>query len=88
MMRRALLAFLLVSTSPAWAKTIAVAPGDSDQEVLQTALIEAQPGDVIQLAAGTYRLTNGLSLDVDNVTVRGAGPGASVLSSATARRRR
>lgn len=80
MMRKALLAFLLVSASPAWAKTIAVAPGENDQEALQTALIEAQPGDVIELGAGTFRLTNGLSLDVDNVTVRGAGPAASVLS--------
>ena len=61
------------------AKTIAVSPGPNVQEVLQTALIDAQPGDVVQLAAGRYVLTDGLSLDVNRVTVRGAGPGKTVL---------
>lgn len=64
---------------PAYAKTIAVAPGDGAQGRLQEALIMAQPGDVVQLAAGRYALTDGLSLDVAGVTVRGAGMDASVL---------
>lgn len=71
---------LLASASPLAAKTIDVAPSDNDQEAIQTALIEAAPGDTVRLAAGTYRLTGGLSLDIDNVAVRGAGPGATVLS--------
>jgi parallel beta-helix repeat protein len=62
------------------ARTITVAPSANDQETLQTALIEAAPGDSIELAAGTYRLTSGLSLDIDGVTVKGAGPSASILS--------
>ncbi len=72
------MAFALVA-SPLAARTIAVAPGPNAQEALQTALIEAQPGDVVQLAAGRYVLTDGLSLDVDRVTVRGAGPDTSIL---------
>ena len=65
--------------SPLAAKTIAVVPGPNAQEVLQTALIDARPGDVVQLAAGRYVLTDGLSLDVNRVTVRGAGPDKTVL---------
>ena len=34
-----------------------------------------EPGDVVELGAGTWQLTDGLSLDVANVTVRGAGTG-------------
>ncbi len=70
---------LALVASPLAAKTIAVAPGPNAQEALQTALIEAQPGDVVQLGAGRYVLTDGLSLDVDRVTVRGAGPDSSIL---------
>ena len=65
--------------APAFAKTIAVAPGDGAQGRLQEALIVAQPGDTVQLAPGRYVLTDGLSLDVPGVTVRGAGMDASVL---------
>jgi len=64
----------------AQAKTLAVAPGADAQERIQTALLDAKPGDVVQLAAGRYELTDGLSLDVDEVTVKGAGPEATVLS--------
>jgi parallel beta-helix repeat protein len=35
---------------------------------------------VVQLAAGRYELTDGLSLDVPGVTVKGAGPDATILS--------
>jgi parallel beta-helix repeat protein len=62
------------------ARTLAVAPGPDAQERIQTALLDARPGDVVQLAAGRYDLTDGLSLDVDNVTVKGAGPDRTILS--------
>jgi parallel beta-helix repeat protein len=64
----------------AQAKTLTVAPGPDAQERLQTALLDAKPGDTVQIAAGRYDLTDGLSLDVENVTVKGAGPDATVLS--------
>lgn len=74
----ALCAFALAA--PAYAKTLAVAPGPDAQEALQLALLDARPGDVVELAAGRYDLTEGLSLDVDEVTIRGAGPDATILS--------
>jgi len=64
---------------PAAADTIAIAPGDDAQQRVQTALIDARPGDVILLAAGRYAFTDGLSLDVAGVTLRGAGPDATIL---------
>ena len=61
----AVLAALLVA-APAAAKTLSVSPGPDAQEALQLALLDAKPGDVVELAAGRYELTDGLSLDVDN----------------------
>lgn len=65
--------------APLHAKTIAVAAGEGAQTRLQEALIVAEPGDVVQLGAGRFVLTDGLSLDVKGVTVRGAGMDATVL---------
>ena len=67
-------------TGLAQARTLSVAPGPDAQERIQTALLDAKPGDTVQMAAGRYELTDGLSLDIDNVTVKGAGPGATILS--------
>jgi parallel beta-helix repeat protein len=75
----ALLAATVLSGA-AQARTLTVAPGPDAQERLQTALLDAQPGDTVELAAGRYDLTDGLSLDVADVTVKGAGPDATVLS--------
>src|SRR3546814_15930996 len=71
--RAALLSFavLAVAATPAAAKTISVSAGTPDaNEKLQEALILAEPGDVVELGAGTWTLNEGLSLDVDKVTVR------------------
>ncbi|MCW3846590.1 right-handed parallel beta-helix repeat-containing protein [Sphingomonas sp. LB-2] len=65
---------------PAAARTIHVEAGPNAQERLQAALIEAVPGDVVEIGAGRFDLTDGLSLDVDRVTVRGAGPAKTILS--------
>lgn len=69
----------LAMAASAHARTIAVAPGDGAQARLQEALIIAQPGDVVELAPGRFVLTDGLSLDVAGVTLRGAGMDATVL---------
>jgi parallel beta-helix repeat protein len=45
-------------------------------------LIEAKPGDTIEIGAGTFEFTDGLSLDVDGVTIKGAGQGQTILSFA------
>ncbi len=79
MNRLALAAVLLASAAPLAAETHRVEPGEGGAERLQEALILAAPGDVIELGAGRFTLTDGLSLDVDRVTVRGAGMDATVL---------
>ena len=73
-------ASLLAFVQPALADTIRVEPGADAQSRLQSALIDAKPGDIVEIAAGRYDLTDGLSLDVDRVTVKGAGPAATILS--------
>jgi parallel beta-helix repeat protein len=62
------------------ARVLTVTPGGDAQEKVQTALLDARPGDTVQIGAGRYELTDGLSLDVAGVTVKGAGPEATVLS--------
>ncbi|WOF41640.1 right-handed parallel beta-helix repeat-containing protein [Sphingopyxis indica] len=67
-------AAVAVAATPAAAKTISVSAATPDaNEKLQEALILAEPGDVVELGAGVWKLTDGLSLDVDKVTLRGAG---------------
>lgn len=79
MIRLSAAALLLASASPAWADTHSIAPGEGAQERLQEALILAEPGDEIVLEEGRFTLIDGLSLDVDGVTLRGAGMDATVL---------
>lgn len=66
-------------TVPASEAAYNIAPGPEVQTALQEALILAEPGDVIQLEAGTFNLELGLSLDVDNVTLRGRGMDKTIL---------
>jgi len=49
---------------------------------LQAALINAKPGDTIVMPEGTFALADPLSLDVDGVTLRGAGQTLTVLDFA------
>ena len=79
MNRIAIFAVLLAGATPLAAEVHTVTPGEGAQERLQEALILARPGDEIVLAAGRYALTDGLSLDVDNVTLRGEGMDGTVL---------
>jgi len=57
-------------------------PELSFEERLQQQLIQARPGDVIEIPAGTHAISRGLSLNVDGVTLRGAGMDQSILSFA------
>ncbi|HET6612915.1 MAG TPA: glycosyl hydrolase family 28-related protein, partial [Kofleriaceae bacterium] len=59
---------------------LAIEPSADDYETIQNALIAASPGQAIYFCPGTYHLTRGLSLDVENVTLRGAGADRTVLS--------
>ena len=58
-----------------------VAAGDAAfAEQFREKLLDAKPGDVIEVPAGKYSFDRSLSLRVDGVTIRGAGPDKSVLS--------
>jgi parallel beta-helix repeat protein len=47
---------------------------------IQAALIDAKPGDVIELGEGKFDCTSTLSLDVSGVTIKGQGPDKTILS--------
>ncbi len=57
-----------------------IAAGPNFEKDLQTALIQAKPGAVIELPEGVFPMTGTLSLTVANVTIRGKGIGKTVLS--------
>jgi parallel beta-helix repeat protein len=65
---------------PAYAGTLRVEPGANAQERLQTALLDAKAGDIVEIGVGRFELTDGLSLDISGVTVRGMGADKSILS--------
>jgi parallel beta-helix repeat protein len=62
------------------AHTYVVVPGADVQFELQARLIEAVPGDTIQLEAGRYELHRQLDVAADNVTIRGRGADQTVLT--------
>jgi parallel beta-helix repeat protein len=64
------------------AQTAAAADGalSAFQKKLQEQLLDAKPGDIIDVPAGRYDLDRGLSLTVDGVTIRGAGQDRTILS--------
>lgn len=76
----ATLTFAVAAVSPVHAETLRVNPGAGAQERLQTALLDAKSGDIVEIGEGRFDLTDGLSLDVAGVTVRGQGAGRSILS--------
>ena len=56
------------------------AADQSYQETLLAQLIDAQPGDIIEIPEGVFAFDRSLSLTVDGVTIRGQGMDKSVLS--------
>ena len=57
-----------------------ISPSNNSQEEIQEALILAEPGDIIKLSEGFYKLKHGLSLDVDDVSIIGAGEDKTILN--------
>ena len=57
-----------------------IAPHENAQHALIARLIEAVPGDIIQLEAGRYEFDTELNLNCSHITIRGAGPQQTVLS--------
>ena len=67
-------------TEPASDDVITFAPGPDAQKKILEELILAAPGAVFQFEEGVFEFTDGLSLSVDNVTVRGRGMDKTILS--------
>jgi len=74
---------VVLENPPADPNVVAVPAGEGFQTRLMEALIKAQPGNIVELPAGEFTLDAGISLDVDNVTVRGQGHEQTVLNFAT-----
>ncbi len=62
---------------PAAPRVTRIDEGAGAQKQAQTALINAKPGDVIDFGPGRFEFTSTLSLDVNNVTIRGTQPDKS-----------
>lgn len=73
---------VLVLTLIACGESPSEQPELSFEESLQQRLIEAGPGAVIEIPPGRHELRRGLSLNVDSVTLRGAGMEVSLQSDA------
>ncbi len=50
------------------------------QKELQVKLIKAKTGDIVDIPAGTFEIDRSLTLNVDGVTIRGAGMDKTILS--------
>jgi parallel beta-helix repeat protein len=70
--------FLIILTNQAASEEIK--PGPLSYEEIQTALIFAKPGDIIDLDEGIFYFEDGLSLNVDDVTIQGKGMNKTILS--------
>ena len=81
-MLKPILCLCLVAFPLLQAEEILIGPSVNSQEQVQEALILAKPGDTINLEEGLYQFEDGLSLDIDNVTIIGAGMDKTVLSFA------
>ncbi|MBL4787528.1 MAG: right-handed parallel beta-helix repeat-containing protein [Kordiimonadaceae bacterium] len=76
------LAFACCAVVTHAADTITIDVSGDVQEALQEALILAEPGSTILIPEGTFHFTNALSLDVANITIKGAGMDKTILSFA------
>ena len=70
---------ILLTSFTVSAKEIFIEPSDNSQEEVKTALIELSSGDILTLSPGTFVFEDGLSLDVDEVIVRGSGINETIL---------
>jgi len=59
---------------------VTFSPGPDAQKKIMEELILAEAGTVFQFEEGTFEFTDGLSLTVDNVTIRGRGMDKTILS--------
>ena len=70
----------LILTNSIFSKEIILYPNQNSEEEIQEALILLEPGDILTLSEGIFSFEDSLSLDIDNVTVRGYSSDKTVLS--------
>ncbi|HEY1034304.1 MAG TPA: parallel beta-helix domain-containing protein, partial [Pseudoxanthomonas sp.] len=75
------LALLAAGCQPKAPETATVAAADAAfATTLQERLLDAKPGDIIEIPAGRHQFDRSLTLRANGVTIRGAGMDKSVLS--------
>ncbi len=80
-MKRLLILPAAIALAACGEKEAAAPAGDASyQETLLTRLLDAKPGDVIEIPEGRYSFDRSLSLTTDGVTIRGAGMDKTILS--------
>ena len=70
---------LMLSSFLVSAKEIVIEPGENAHERLQEAMILMSEGDVLIIKSGYYKFEDGLSLDVNQVTIIGEGMNETIL---------
>ncbi len=70
-----------LAANPETCTAIDISDGDPEATAaIQTALLAAQPGSVVQIPAGTFDIRQELTITVNDVTIRGAGKGKTFLN--------
>ena len=72
--------FLIFISFFSYSKTIKIYPSADPYNEIQEALILANPGDIVHISEGFYKLEDSLSIDIDNLTLQGDGINKTILS--------
>ena len=72
--------FLIFISFFSYSKTIKIYPSADPYTEIQEALILANPGDIVHISEGFYKLEDSLSIDIDNLTLQGDGLNKTILS--------
>ena len=72
--------FLIFISFFSYSKTITIYPSADPYTEIQEALILANPGDIVHISEGFYKLEDSLSIDIDDLTLQGDGLNKTILS--------
>ena len=72
--------FLIFISFFSYSKTITIYPSADPYTEIQESLILANPGDIVHISEGFYKLEDSLSIDIDNLTLQGDGINKTILS--------
>lgn len=72
--------FLIFISFFSYSKTITIYPSADPYTEIQEALILANPGDIVHISEGFYKLEDSLSIDIDNLILQGDGINKTIFS--------